>query len=91
MNDGHFGGRDRPGPYDAYGPQDDVPGRYQEYPQRASRGGFRGLPFPHYSTRTRRGTQVSVGGCCLPIPIGCLALTLAAGGVVASRVVHRAR
>jgi hypothetical protein len=36
------------------------------------RGGFAG-PFPYYSTRTRRGSQVSVGGCCLPIPLAFLA------------------
>jgi hypothetical protein len=39
-------------------------------------GGFRFFgPFPTYSTRTRRGSRVSVSGCCLPIP---LALTIAA-------------
>jgi hypothetical protein len=32
------------------------------------RGGFFG-PFPYYSTRTRRGSRVSVSGCCLPIPL----------------------
>ena len=36
-------------------------------------------PFPHYSTTTRRGTRVSVGGCCLPLPIGCLTLVATAG------------
>jgi hypothetical protein len=36
--------------------------------------GFFG-PFPTYSTRTRRGSRVTVTGCCLPIP---LALGLAA-------------
>lgn len=30
--------------------------------------GFFG-PLPYYSTTTRRGTSVSVGGCCLPIPL----------------------
>lgn len=39
-------------------------------PRVRSRGGL--LPFPHYSTRTRRGTRVSVGGCCLPVPLGML-------------------
>ena len=38
------------------------------------RGGFIG-PFPYYSGRTRRGTRVSVGGCCLPIPLGMLTLS----------------
>jgi hypothetical protein len=33
-------------------------------------GGFRFVgPFPTYSTRTRRGSNVSVSGCCLPIPL----------------------
>jgi hypothetical protein len=41
------------------------------------RGGFFG-PFPYYSRRTRGGSQVSVSGCCLPIPLGLMA-TLAAG------------
>jgi hypothetical protein len=40
-----------------------------------SRGGFFG-PMPYYSTRTRRGSRVSVSGCCLPIP---LLLTVGAG------------
>ena len=26
-------------------------------------------PFPTYSRRTRGGGRVSVGGCCLPIPL----------------------
>jgi hypothetical protein len=36
-------------------------------------------PFPYYSRRTARGSRVSVGGCCLPIP---LALTVALAGAV---------
>jgi hypothetical protein len=47
------------------------------------RFGFFG-PFPTYSTRTRRGSRVTVTGCCLP-----LALALAAGPVVALRAVVR--
>ena len=38
------------------------------------RGGFVG-PFPYYSGRTRRGTRVTVGGCCLPIPFGMLTVS----------------
>lgn len=42
------------------------------YPRRPRRGRF-GMwgPIPYYSTRTRRGNEVSVGGCgcCLPIPL----------------------
>lgn len=45
------------------------------YSRRRGGSGFRMRgPFPTYSRQTRRGTRVSVGGCCLPIP---LALTLA--------------
>jgi hypothetical protein len=49
----------------------------RSYPRgygRRSRGrvGFFG-PFPHYSTRTRGGSRVSVSGCCLPIPLAFVA------------------
>jgi hypothetical protein len=49
------------------------------------RGGF-GMtgPFPTYSRRTRGGGRVSVGGCCLPIPLA-LALTTAGVGRVLVR------
>ena len=33
------------------------------------RFGFFG-PFPTYSGQTRRGSRVTVSGCCLPIPLG---------------------
>lgn len=33
-------------------------------------------PLPSYSTRTRRGSRVTVSGCCLPIPF---ALTVGSG------------
>ena len=50
-------------------------GRYRygaRYPRRArGRGGFFG-PVPYYSRRTRGGSRVTVGGCCLPIPLGLL-------------------
>lgn len=49
---------------------------------RPRRGRF-GLwgPVPYYSRRTRRGAEVSVGGCgcCLPIPL--LAVVGTAGGL----------
>jgi hypothetical protein len=35
---------------------------------RRGRAGFFG-PLPYYSTRTRRGSRVTVSGCCLPIPL----------------------
>lgn len=82
----------RPGPAGPYpgAPGYDLPARRRgPYARRpgGSRSGLRMLPFPAYSTRTRRGTNVSVGGCCLPIPIGCLTTTVlaAAVAVVAGR------
>jgi hypothetical protein len=46
------------------------------YGGRRRSGGFRFVgPFPTYSGRTRRGSRVTVSGCCLPIPLG---LTIAA-------------
>lgn len=53
---------------------------------RGQQGGF-GMfgPFPTYSRRTRGGSSVSVGGCCLPIP---LALTVGSG-LLARRAVRR--
>lgn len=46
------------------------------YPSRGRGGRGRvGMfgPVPYYSTRTRGGTQVSVGGCCLPLAVSMLA------------------
>jgi hypothetical protein len=40
------------------------------------RTGFAG-PFPYYSRRTRGGSRVAVSGCCLPIPLGIVAVALA--------------
>ena len=48
---------------------------YGRRPQR--RTGFFG-PVPYHSRRTRGGSRVTVGGCCLPIPLGLVA-ALAAG------------
>jgi hypothetical protein len=45
--------------------------------------GFFG-PFPTYSTRTRRGSRVTVSGCCLPIPLA-LVVTAALGTRAALR------
>ena len=52
-------------------------------PQRRSGFGFWG-PFPSYSRRTRRGSQVRVSGCCLPIP-----LTFAVAAGLAGRAARR--
>jgi hypothetical protein len=38
--------------------------------------GFRLTPIPRYTTTTPRGTQVSCGGSCLPVPLGRLATVL---------------
>ncbi len=35
-------------------------------------------------TWTRGNTRITVGGCCLPLPIGCLTMFAAAAVVVAS-------
>ena len=50
---------------------------FHRRPQRRSGFGLFG-PVPYYSTRTRRGTRVSVGGCCLPLALGILAVPVAA-------------
>jgi hypothetical protein len=65
-----LGGRRRGRGYGGWG------GRGYGYGGGRRSGGFRFFgPFPTYSTRTRRGSRVTVSGCCLPIP---LAMTLAA-------------
>jgi len=58
------------------------PPRYQRWsappPRYARRRGGRMRmvgPFPTYSTRTRRGSRVTVSGCCLPIPLALTAGT----------------
>lgn len=50
-------------------------------------GGLGPLPS---RTWTRGNSRVVVGGCCLPLPIGCLT-TVAAAGVVALSVLRRPR
>jgi hypothetical protein len=52
-----------------------------------SEGGGLG-PIPA-RTWSRGGTRVTVGGCCLPLPIGCLT-TLVAGAAVAVSMARRA-
>jgi hypothetical protein len=78
----------RPGPRYGY-PRSRAVSR--PYPTRTmrptrGRGGFAG-PFPYYTTRTRRGSQVSVGGCCLPIPLGFL---VGGSGLLLRRLRRRA-
>ncbi len=43
-------------------------------------------PIPTYSRRTRGGGRVSVGGCCLPIP---LALSLGLAGTLRLLIARR--
>lgn len=66
-----------------YGPRYGSPS-YGRPPARGS-WGMTG-PFPTYRGTTRRGTQVRVGGCCLPIP-----LTVLASGVALGLVRGRSR
>ncbi len=78
---------DRPEPYQPGGPRD--PWGPQDVPADSGQTRMSGFPFPSYTTRTRRGTQVTVGGCCLPIPIGCLGVSILA--VAALRATRRPR
>ena len=64
----------RPSRHRAVGPW--PAGRPARAPRRG-RVGFAG-PVPYYSRTTRRGARVSVGGCCLPIPLLVLASSVAA-------------
>jgi hypothetical protein len=52
----------------------------------ARRSGF-GMfgPVPTYSRTTRRGSRVSVGGCCLPIPLSLGMVALLLGRLAARR------
>ena len=54
-------------------------------PGSGGRIGFFG-PVPYYSRRTRGGGRVSVGGCCLPIP---LTLSVVLAGLGRLLVVRR--
>jgi hypothetical protein len=58
---------------------------YGASPRRSrGRGGFFG-PLPYYSRRTRGGGRVIVSGCCLPLPLGVLAVLLAGARLAFSR------
>jgi hypothetical protein len=54
---------------------------YARYGRPRGRGGL--FPFPHYSTRTRGGARVTIGGCCLPLA---LALAVGIGAATAAAV-----
>lgn len=89
------GPRYDPGYDPGYGPQDVTPessgrlGQPRGSGGLGGSGGFGGFPFPHYTTRTKRGTQVTVAGCCLPIPLGCLTACAAAAVVGAVQLKRR--
>jgi len=55
-------------------------GRRYRQPRRGGVGRFG--PFPYYSATTGRGTRVSIGGCCLPIPLFLMTAMTAAGLLV---------
>jgi hypothetical protein len=54
-------------------------GRRRQRRRRGGYGGYYGrprgrgglFPFPHYSTSTRGGSRVTIGGCCLPLALTC--------------------
>jgi len=57
----------------------------------AQQGRFRFGPIPNYSTTTANGTRVSCAGCCLPLPLGCLASVLAVAAPFAAALLRRRR
>ncbi|WP_409482919.1 hypothetical protein [Arsenicicoccus dermatophilus] len=93
------GGTPQGGPAQVYPQGGDDQGGYGQggaqqgwgAPMGGPRSGPSLFPFPSWTTRTRGGSTVTVGGCCLPLPIGCLATTLAVGAVAGSRVVRHLR
>ncbi|GAA4714678.1 hypothetical protein GCM10025782_08850 [Pedococcus ginsenosidimutans] len=52
---------------------------------------FRLGPIPNYSATTANGTRVSCAGCCLPLPLGCLASVVALLVPLAAAVMRRRR
>lgn len=61
--------------------------RAQEQDRWVSESGGMG-PVPSRTWR-RGNSRVVVGGCCLPLPIGCLTTVLAAGALAAVGVARR--
>ena len=54
--------------------------------RRRTSGGLRFFgPVPVYSRRTRGGGRVSVGGCCLPIPLALSVVTAGLGRLLLRR------
>ena len=56
----------------------------RRHPDAGGRIGFFG-PVPYYSRRTRGGGRVSVGGCCLPIPLTLSVMLVALGRLLVRR------
>lgn len=52
--------------------------------EQSGRSGGGLFPVPHRTWRTKGGSRVTVGGCCLPLPIGCLTLVGAAAAAALS-------
>ena len=59
-------------------------GGFGRRPPARGRVGFFG-PVPYYSRRTRGGGRVSVGGCCLPIPLTLSVFLASLGRLLLSR------
>lgn len=59
--------------------------RAQEQGWVSESGGMGPIPARTWS---RGNTRVMVGGCCLPLPIGCLT-TVAAAGLIAAKLARR--
>ena len=59
-------------------------GSYGRHPRRRSSGFGMWGPFPSYQRRGRR-SNVTVTGCCLPIPLGLMAAAAVATKAVRSR------
>lgn len=63
----------QPAPYDPQGRD----------PYAQQRDPLQGFPIPHRTWTTKGGTQVTVAGCCLPLPLG---LLLSVGAVAALKI-----
>jgi hypothetical protein len=61
--------------------------RQQEAGWVAESGGMGPIPARTWS---RGNSRITVGGCCLPLPIGCLT-TVVAAGLVAAKLARRGR
>lgn len=79
-------GRGGYGPYGRLGRRPPPPPPWYAPRRPPPRQGIRFFgPVPYYSRTTRGGSRVSVGGCCLPIPLG----MLLAGGLGARALSRR--